>query len=264
MEHHEMDGARTALTTGELARRLGTTIPRVHRAVRAGVIVPVGRGARGYLLFAPEAEDALRARWGMTIPVAGRSRAEVFVLAALARRPFGLRSARAVARLAGVSPTVAGRALTTLAQSGLVRQRHLIITEGRTREVDNWSVAWRAPEWWLLAPLIARVRLPESSPRSRARVPVGLPRRLPRRLWHLFWDSHPAGLDPRRHPEYVAARVLEYGDRRALAWLVRTYPPAVLRALGRKPSRLSAEVRGLARALAGDATAAGDAAEGAR
>ncbi|HEY7779656.1 MAG TPA: hypothetical protein VIC85_05545 [Ktedonobacterales bacterium] len=255
MRQNEMDRSSATITTAELARRLMTSAPRVRRAAHAGIIAPVGRDARGRPLFTSKAEDALRARWGVAPPAAELSRTERFVLAALVRHPFGLRSARAVARVAGVSPTAASHALAALRDRRLVRQRRLVVAEGRAREVENWSIAWREPAWWRVAPDIDRVDLPAPVRRPRA---AGPPRRLPRRLWHLFWDVNPASVDLRRHAEYVAARVLAYGDRRAVGWLVRTVPPEALRAVGRGPGRVSPEVRRLARALAGDSRAGDD------
>jgi hypothetical protein len=235
----------TLLTTGQLARRLETTVPRVHRAAKAGVIVPVGRTARGHLLFDPGAKAALRARWGVAPRVADLSHTQTLVLAALARRPNGLRSARAVARAAGVSPTTAAHALQALRRRGLVRHQRILVAEGRAKEVENWSVVWRSPEWRRIAPAIHRTEL--SEPALKARRP---PRRLPRRLWHLFWDVNPARTDLRRYGDDVARRVLEARDSRALAWLARTMPPEVLQAVAEKPGRVTPDVRRLAGMLA--------------
>jgi DNA-binding transcriptional ArsR family regulator len=237
----------TLLTTGQLARRLSTTIPRVHRAVKAGIISPVGCNTRGHLLFDPVAEEALCRRWGVAPQVAELSRSETLVLAALARRPFGLRSARAVARAAGTSPTVAARALAALREHGLVRLRRLLVAEGEAREVDNWSVEWRSPEWRRIAPAIHQTKLPEPQ-----RNVAHQPRRLPKRLWHLFWDVNPARTDLNHYADFVIKRVLEAGDPRALAWLVQTMPAEALRSVARKPGRLKPEVRRLAETLSGD------------
>jgi hypothetical protein len=234
------------LTTGELARRLGVSLPRVHRAVKAGIITPVGCNARGHLLFAPSAEALLRARWGAAPRVADLSHSQTVVLAALARRPNGLRSARAVARAAGISPTAAAHALAALRQRGVVHRQRILVAEGSAREVENWLIAWQAPEWRRIAPTIHRTRLPE--PRSTARRRP--PRRLPRRLWHLFWDVNPARTDLRRYADDVARRVLEARDARALAWLARTMPAETLRQIAERPGRVPAEARRLARILA--------------
>jgi DNA-binding Lrp family transcriptional regulator len=236
------------MTTRQLAERLGTSVPRMHRAVKAGVIAPASRGARGRLLFDQIAEDTLRARWGITPPVAGLTRSEALVLAALARWPFGLRSARAVARQAGLSPTVAARVLTRLRERGLVRQRHLLVAEGHAREVENWSIEWRSPEWWRLAAAVDRI-YPPTFAGTRKAIPRQ-PRRVPRRFWHLFWDVNPESIDLRRHADYVVARVLEFGDRNALAWLVVALPAEAFRSVARKSDRLPPEVRRLADVLA--------------
>ena len=235
----------TLLTTGQLARRLETTVPRVHRAVKAGIIAPVGRNARGHLLFDPGAEAALRARWGVAPRVADLSHSQTLVLAALGRRPYGLRSARAVARAAGISPTTATHALQALRRRGLVRHQRILVAEGRAKEVENWSVVWRAPEWRQIAPAIHRTQLSEPVPKARRPS-----RRLPRRLWHLFWDVNPARTDLRRYADDVARRVLEARDPRALAGLARTMPAEVLQQVAERQGRVTPEVRRLAGMLA--------------
>lgn len=233
------------LTTGQLAQRLATTIPRIHRAVKAGLIVPAGRDARGRLYFDRDAERVLRQRWGSIPRVDDLSRSEVRVLAALDRRPNGLRTVRAVARAAGLSPTAASHALESLRGQGLVRHRRVLVPEGEVREVDNWSIAWQAPQWHQIAPAIRRIDLLEPPPPPRR------PRRLPKRLGHLFWDVNISSVDPNRSADFVIARILEFGDPRALAWLVQSMPPEAFQSVARKPGRLKPEVRRLARALSG-------------
>ena len=65
---------------------------------------------------------ALAQELGVVVPVADLRRSQVQVLAALARAPRGLRSGRAVARAAGLSPTAAMRALRDLIDLDLVLQ----------------------------------------------------------------------------------------------------------------------------------------------
>ncbi|MEA2057772.1 MAG: helix-turn-helix domain-containing protein, partial [Actinomycetota bacterium] len=90
------------MTTGRVAERLGTTRSRVHRAVAQGVVRPA-RTEGGHLRFDTEDIARLERRLGFAPDVAGLSREEVLVAAALLGHPFGLRSARAVARVAGIS-----------------------------------------------------------------------------------------------------------------------------------------------------------------
>jgi hypothetical protein len=61
---------------------------------------------------------------------------------------------------------------------------------------------------------------------------------------------NPASIDLRRHADYVVARVLEFGDRNALAWLVASLPAEAFRSVAHKSDRLSPEVRRLADVLA--------------
>jgi len=47
---------------------------------------------------------------------------------------------------------------------------------------------------------------------------------LPRRLRRFFWDAALSSLSADRHTDFILARLLEFGDRRALGWVFRTYP----------------------------------------
>ena len=42
---------------------------------------------------------------------------------------------------------------------------------------------------------------------------------IPQELRPFFWDINPDSFDPFSHREYTIARVLEYGDEKAVAWL---------------------------------------------
>jgi len=54
--------------------------------------------------------------------------------------------------------------------------------------------------------------------------------RVPRFLNSLFWDARPADLSVRHHRDFILARLLESGNREAVAWVFRTYPKAQVRA----------------------------------
>lgn len=230
----------TTLTTGAVARALGVSIPRVHRAVAAG-IVRAERTSLGRLRLPADAVDVLRRRWGSCPPIRALGREEAFVLAALSRRPLGLGSARAVARAAGTSPTTASRALDTLRRRGYVTRRSLVVAEGRATRAAVWTVRWGSPRWLGVAADIGRCVLPETEHRRRDRVP--------RRLAHLFWNVDIRELDPVRDGRYIADRILRDGDAQGLAWLAANIAPkqiaAAARGRGMDPRRAA-----LGRALA--------------
>lgn len=46
---------------------------------------------------------------------------------------------------------------------------------------------------------------------------------IPQHLQLLFWDTNLENFDPTAYPVYTIARVLEYGDEEAVAWLRRTF-----------------------------------------
>lgn len=146
------------------------------------------------------------------------SKPEILVLAVLSRRPFGLRWARAVARTAGLSPTVARRALHRLEHTGYVEQVEVLVAEGAVRRVLVWRVRWQSTSWLAVAPTVRHVELPTGSVPSPP-VPTGESSRVPARLGHLFWDQDLADLDTGRHGVLIANRVLRSEDPEGMTWI---------------------------------------------
>jgi hypothetical protein len=197
-------------SAAEAARRLDTSVPRVQRAIgRLGLDGVRGRGGR--VRLSERQLEELRLELGVVPRVDGLSRVETRVLAALARSPRGLVSARAVARRAGVSPTAAGAAVRSLSRRGLVRKEREWVASGRAREQELIRAEVTAADWPKLAPRLAAVTLPGSPPVPR---PTGLPSRLA----HLFWNADPNRIDVRTHGGYLAERLLSTGDLDGLAW----------------------------------------------
>jgi predicted DNA-binding transcriptional regulator len=234
------------LSAAEAARRLGTSVPRVQRAIgRLGMAVERGRGGR--VRLTDRQLEHLRAELGVAPRVDGLSRVEARVLAALARAPRGLISVRAVARRAGVSPTAAAAAVRSLADRGLVRKEREWVASGRARELELIRADVTAPDWPALAPRLAAVRLPAEPAQPR-------PTRLPDRLRHLFWNADPSRLDLRTHGAYVAERLLSTRDLDGLAWGLHALTSADWERAARNRG-LSAPERALARNLARSARA---------
>ncbi len=197
-------------SASEAARLLDTNVPRVLRATdRLGLQARPGRGVRAELTGAHLAR--LRDHLGAVAPAPGLSRVETQVLAALARAPRGLLSARSVARRAGVSPTAAARALVALEERGLASRERQMAALGRAREVEAWHASFGAPAWARLAPHLALVRTPAPARARRAR-------RVPAELAHLFWNTARSQLDLDRAGGYVARRLIQNGDLDGLAW----------------------------------------------
>ena len=111
-------------------------------------------------MFDAEAVGQLRRRWGFAPAIAGLTREDVLVLAALGRRPLGLRSARAVARAARVSPTIAGRSLRRLAAQAYVARLTVRVAEGAAKDVAVWVVRWTERPWQQVAGTIGQATLP--------------------------------------------------------------------------------------------------------
>ena len=199
-------------SASQAARLLGTNVPRLLRAVdRLGLTVREERpGKSPRIEIDPDQFAQLRSDLGVTAPTRGRSRVEMQVLAALARAPLGLLSARSVARRASVSPTAAAKALSSLARQGLVFQARETAALGRARHVDVWHADVTAPEWPQIFQQLAFVRPPATKPRAQTRVPT--------ELRHLFWNTAAKQLDLDGSGGYIARRLIQIGDLDGLAW----------------------------------------------
>ncbi len=196
-------------SAAQVARDLGTNTPRLLRAVDRLGLRPPRTDSRALRLTDADAQR-LANELGVTRPVAGLRRSQVMVLAALARAPLGLRSARAAARATGLSPTAASGALRALVDLGLVEKRQVTVAEGGARIVEINYANLTHPRWPELAPLLAAVQL------RRAGRPR--PSRVPARLAHVFWNAPVHEIDLAVHGSYVARRVLRDNDTDALAW----------------------------------------------
>ena len=139
------------------------------------------------------------------------SRTDAQVVAALSRSPRGVASAREAARRAGVSPTAAGRAPARLAAQDLITATPIMLARGHASEVTVYQVRFGSDEWLALAPVVAKVQLPDRASRSRAK-------RVPPHLLHLFWNTAPAQLDVATSAPYIARRLLTTFDPDGLAW----------------------------------------------
>jgi hypothetical protein len=206
------------VTTGQAARMLDTSIPRVTRAlVRTGL--PVVKSDAGWTLIPASVYEQLALRLGAGPTVPGLSRKETLVLSALNQRPLGLSSARAVAESAGISPTSASGALKRLHSLGYVTRDVEKVVEGKVVDRPTWRVRRSGEPWQQVAPLVRQVVPP--TPKAK---PKELPRRVPRKLAHLFWNADLNTVELPRDAEYVAGRILTSNDTQALAWLARSLP----------------------------------------
>jgi hypothetical protein len=152
---------------------------------------------------------------------------DLAVAATLSRRPFGLRSARAVAKASGVGYSATRCCLARLEAAGIVRRREDRVAEGAARSVTVWTIDWRSAEWHAIAAQVGRAAAqPEAEPATT-------PARLPARLAHLFWNAELGCVDLDRHGAYVASRILRSNDCQALGWVARHLRPEHLRSAAR-------------------------------
>jgi DNA-binding MarR family transcriptional regulator len=208
----------TTYSGAEAARRLGTSIPRVVRCVeRLGLDC---RTPKGRLRISPKMLDRIEGELGRTPRAKDLTLTppQAQVLAALARSPRGLASARAVADVAGVAPTTASRALKELEQRGFVRREETTIAAGRPRRIDLYHANRMAEEWRALAPCLMEVQ-PKSRGEARDEI-------VPRRLHHLFWNTAPSQLVVADGGHYIARRLLTSHDLNGLSWGARNLAPS--------------------------------------
>jgi hypothetical protein len=209
IEYNEMD--TQVLSARQLALAIGTTIPRVKRAV-SRLELDAHEDSSGRVKLSREQVELLRRTLGTTPVVPGLSRTEALVLSALSRSPFGVVSARVAAQRAGVSPTAAGRAIRALRAGGLVTIEQRPMPGARVRELEIAKANMASPRWPSIAGQVAQVR---TAVKSNHRV---RDRRVPPRLAHLFWNTAPTQRNPQRAGGYIARRLLTTGDPEGLAW----------------------------------------------
>ena len=198
------------ISTTEAAQALNTTLPRVHRSLsRLGIGTYDGhrrkltygdfKRLQADLGFVPDREDI--------------GREELLVLAALRQHSLGLRSARAVARVAGVSPTTASRALARLGNKGYVVHPLRRVVEGTVKEVELWEINWSAPVWRSVESDVRRAVLPARVAADHASSSP------PKYLDHLFWNVDRPSLNLDSDGAFIALRVLGSLDLQGLSWL---------------------------------------------
>lgn len=229
-----MDTPLADVTTPEVARALGVSLPAAHQALDELGVPRTGRGTVRRVDANTAAQ--LIARRGST-PRSSRTSSELRVLAALSFSPLGLTSFRAIAEKAGLSPTTTSRLTPRLAEERYVEQREVKTASGRAHRGIRWfanSRVWPAD----VREAVRATRLPRRQVKQTAA--------LPPELHHLFWNADVATLDPLASGSYLAGRLLDAPDLRAWQWALSNLPrEAVETAVGRRG--VSAQTRALVR-----------------
>ena len=52
---------------------------------------------------------------------------------------------------------------------------------------------------------------------------------IPAHLKKYFWEVDAKKLNPKKHQEYVIARILEYGDALAVGWMIKTFDKKLIK-----------------------------------
>jgi succinate dehydrogenase flavin-adding protein (antitoxin of CptAB toxin-antitoxin module) len=56
-----------------------------------------------------------------------------------------------------------------------------------------------------------------------------------------FWDTDFKSLNEKQHEKYIAERILELGDEKAVHWLIKRYPASRLKKIASSSRQLSAK-----------------------
>lgn len=57
---------------------------------------------------------------------------------------------------------------------------------------------------------------------------------LPQNLKKYFWEVDTDSLEIEGNAEYIISRILEYGDREAVSWLLKNFKPALIKKILRE------------------------------
>ena len=150
------------------------------------------------------------------------------VLAALARRPQGLRGAASVAAAAGIDHDEALGALTQLAERRLVQTNSQPARgAGQPRPITVWRLLIGDP-WFEVADAVRSVQLDPPSPPPH-------PDRLPAYLEHLFWWGDPASIELPRDAAFVAEHLFACHEIEAWGWAITSLSTKALQRVADKP-----------------------------
>ena len=62
---------------------------------------------------------------------------------------------------------------------------------------------------------------------------------IPAGIKQYFWEVDTKKLDPKKHPEYVIARILEYGNQEAAGWVIKNFDKKLIKKVISKSRELS-------------------------
>lgn len=207
------------ISVAQSAKLLGTSAPRVQRAIDHHRIRPV-INRRGHQELTEHHLTQLKSILGVT-PQSPLSREALRALAALNQHPAGLRTARAVARAANISPTTATKALAQLAADGYITANPRRLLEGRPLTAVIFEINYTSRRWADIAEIVRQVHLPH-------RQATHQPTQVPRRLWHHFWNADPTKIRLPADAAYVAARLLRSDDPQAVSWAATNLAPTAI------------------------------------
>lgn len=215
-------------SAAEIAHITGLSLPAVHRALDT-LHVPPGRRGTPRSVSAETAAAIIAKRGSVPVRVAGRSRDSLLVLRALSHAPFGIASARGVARRAGIAPATASKLLAEAQQEGLAERRTTrTVMRGRVTDEERWYPTNVALWPTDLLQALKAVRLPAPQPSAP-------PKRVPEQFWHHFWNVDPRRLSVEDDAVFIASRLIDSSSAPETTWTLDTFDKAVIaKALARR------------------------------
>lgn len=236
---------RTIYSASDVARELGTSIPRVTRAVRRLNHTEVVRRAGNRVSISESGVRKLRKYLGVTPTIEGFSPVQIRVLAALAKSPLGVASFRVLGNKAGVAPNTAKSAFLELEKRGLAMRQHHWVAAGCAIEKELLFANVMSPSWPNIAPKLTKLSPPMHRLRKRYK-------RVPPYLRHLFWNTAWEQMEIKENGPYIAKRLLATGDVDGIGWGAAHLSASDWKAAANERG-LKADMKALATNLAGAA-----------
>lgn len=208
-------------STVQVAGYLGTSLPRVSRAIQY-LGLSVRRTDRGWVRLSRPDIDMLLKYLGKYPVNSCFTREEMFVLAVLWNRPFGVESMRFLSECAGISPVATGNALKKLASQGLVERTVRRVMRLRVENILIWKLNIRSVlANHELVQNIGNTVVPLRPLRSNSCEP-GQGCQIPGVFRSMFWNADFDRLNTQTNARMIATRVVEQMNLNALAWAIKT------------------------------------------
>lgn len=203
------------MTAPQVAQGLGISLATAHAWLDDADVPRTGKGV-DRLVPVTVVKKVVGKHGAVPTQCQGLSRTQLLLVAAIARSPLGISSARRAARLISASPNVVAHDIKTLEEREIVcHVTRNTIKEGRVVEQSYITISASAPMDIISA--ARKVTLPDAPSITRGETVV------PKRFTHHFWNVDPVALDS-ASGSFIAGRLLGSDDVAAWAWALAALP----------------------------------------